>query len=154
MQNTSAERIHRNCPLCGTAPPGGEPLRYSHPDWPLKQCPECGLVYLEYAPAYVRLEEELGFTQQYEKQWERRLKEQPVLARLDKWTMWRLGMFGDPTPASGMRAWAKPGPVLDVGCGTGDEFAKLRRAISLTASRSRSAPRPRPARSSRRAAAG
>jgi len=122
---TSAERIHRNCPLCGAPPPGGEPLRYSHPDWPLKQCPECDLVYLEYAPAYVRLEEELGFTQQYEKQWERRLKEQPVLARLDKWTMWRLGMFGDPTPASGMRAWAKPGPVLDVGCGTGDEFAKL-----------------------------
>ncbi len=126
MSSSEGDRVHRNCPLCGAPPPGGEPLRYSHPDWPLKQCPQCSMVYLEYAPAYVRLEEELGFTQQYDKQWERRLKEQPILARLDKWTMWRLGMFGDPTPASGMHAWAEPGPVLDVGCGTGDEFAKLK----------------------------
>lgn len=118
-------RVHRNCPLCGTAPPGGAPLKYSHPDWPLKTCPECGLVYLEYAPSYDRLEEELAFEQQYDLQWERRLKEQPILARLDKWTMWRLGLLGDPTPAGGLKAWARPGPVLDVGCGTGDEFAKL-----------------------------
>src|SRR5262249_32601061 len=94
----SGGRMPRRWHRCGGAPPGGEPSRYSHPDWPLRECPECSLVYLEYTPAYVRLEEEFGFTQQYEKQWERRLKEQPILARLDKWTMWRLGMFGDPTP--------------------------------------------------------
>lgn len=125
MLADSKEKFHRNCPLCSTPPPGGAPLRYSHPEWPLKQCPECSLVYLEYAPVFERLEEELGFTQQYEKQWERRLKEQPILARLDKLTMWRLGLLGDPTPARGLASWAKPGPVLDVGCGTGDEFAKL-----------------------------
>ncbi|HEY0105509.1 MAG TPA: methyltransferase domain-containing protein [Rhizomicrobium sp.] len=123
--STQEARIHRNCPLCGAPPPDTAPLSYSDPEWPLKQCPDCSMVYLEWAPAYARLEDELGFTTQHDKYWEKRLKEQPVLATLDKLTMWRLGMLGDPTPASGLRAWAKPGPVLDVGCGDGDEFEKL-----------------------------
>jgi SAM-dependent methyltransferase len=125
IQEPNSGRVHRNCPLCGTAPPDGPPLRYSDPEWPLKECPNCTMVYLEYVPNYARLEDELGFTTQHDKYWEKRLKEQPILATLDKLTLWRLGMFGDPTPAGGMRAWAKPGPVLDVGCGDGDEFAKL-----------------------------
>ena len=29
------------------------------------------------------------------------------------------------TPAGGLKAWAKPGPVLDVGCSTGKAFANL-----------------------------
>ena len=125
-QTATIKRFHRNCPSCGTPPPVGEPLVYSHRDWPMKRCPVCALIYLEWAPMLGELVEELGWTNQYEKNWERRLKEQPILARLDKWTLWRLGLFGDPTPAGGLHAWAKPGPVLDVGCSVGDEFAKLK----------------------------
>jgi SAM-dependent methyltransferase len=118
-------REHRDCPSCGTPPPVGEPLSYSHPDWPMKRCPVCDLVYLEWAPSYDRLVDEIAFVKQHQRHWERRLKEQPILARLDKLTLWRLGLFGDPTPAGGLSAWAKPGPVLDVGCGIGNQFARL-----------------------------
>jgi SAM-dependent methyltransferase len=41
-------------------------------------------------------------------------------------TRWRLGILGDATPAGGLQAWAKPGPVLDVGCSAGKAFANLR----------------------------
>lgn len=119
------ERIRRNCPTCGTEPPSGPPNRYSHPDWPIRECPDCGLLFLEWAPALSSLTQDLGWTVQYERHWEQRLKEQPILAHLDKWTLWRLGLLGDPTPAGGLRAWAEKGPVLDVGCSIGDEFAKL-----------------------------
>jgi SAM-dependent methyltransferase len=119
------KRFHRNCPCCGTSPAGVATMPMSHPDWPMKQCPNCDLIYLEWAPVYSQLYDQLAWTQQYDRQWERRLKEQPILARLDKLTLWRLGLFGDPTPAGGLRAWAEPGPVLDIGCSVGNEFAKL-----------------------------
>jgi SAM-dependent methyltransferase len=100
-------------------------MPYSHPDWPMKRCLSCELIYLEYVPTFARLFDELAWTEQRKRQWERRIKEQPILARLDKWTLWRLGLFGDPSPAGGLRAWAEPGAVLDVGCSTGKAFARL-----------------------------
>jgi len=117
-------REHRDCPGCGTKPPR-QTLSYSHPDWPMKSCPGCGLVYLEWVPAQESLIDDIAFIDQHARYWENRLREQPILARLDKLTYWRLGLLGDPTPAGGLKAWAKPGPVLDVGCGTGKHFAKL-----------------------------
>jgi SAM-dependent methyltransferase len=99
--------------------------RYAHPDWPMLRCPGCDAIYLEDVPIFSRLVDELAWTDQLERNWERRLKEEPILARLDKWTLWRLGLFGDPTPAGGMKAWATPGPVLDVGCSVGKYFSKL-----------------------------
>ena len=100
-------------------------MRYAHPDWPMLKCPGCGLIYLEYVPNYSALYDEIAWTQQHKREEQRRLKQSPFLARLDLMTRWRLGLFGDATPAGGLTAWAKPGPVLDVGCATGKSFADL-----------------------------
>ncbi len=124
---TVSTRVHRDCPTCGTASSRASLVAYAHPDWPMRKCPDCNLVYLEYVPAFAELFDALAWTKQRERQWELRFKQQPILARLDKWTLWRLGLFGDPSPAGGLRAWAKPGPVLDVGCSTGKAFEKLDR---------------------------
>jgi SAM-dependent methyltransferase len=122
--NAPAGRFHRDCPSCGSPKTTGESFaRYADPEWPMVRCAECDLIYLEWAPVFDRLVEELAWTDQHERYWEKRLQEQPILARLDKWTLWRLGLFGDPSPAGGLKAWAKPGPVLDVGCSTGKAFA-------------------------------
>ena len=127
MQSIAPERsrLRRDCPSCGTSSTRAVPVRYSHPDWPMVKCPNCDLIYLEYVPNYSELYDEIAWTHQHKREEKRRLKQSPILARIDMWTRWRLGIFGDATPAGGLTAWAKPGPVLDIGCSTGEAFAKL-----------------------------
>lgn len=100
-------------------------MRYAHPDWPMVRCSTCGLIYLEWVPVYEKLYSELAWTHQHKREEQRRLEQSPILARLDMMTRWRLGLFGDATPAGGLTSWAKPGPVLDVGCSGGKAFAEL-----------------------------
>jgi SAM-dependent methyltransferase len=119
-------RHHRDCPACGAPSAGAERVAYEHPDWPMRRCAQCRLIYLEWVPDYGALYDEISWTRQHKKEEERRLKAMPILARIDMATRWRLGLFGDATPAGGLNAWAKPGPVLDVGCSTGKGFAKLK----------------------------
>lgn len=120
-----ARRVHRDCPSCRTPSATAAPVRYAHPDWPMVKCPKCGLVYLKEVPVYDALYDELAWTKQREREEQRRLKTQPIFARIDLMTRWRLGILGEATPAGGLTAWAKPGPVLDVGCSTGKAFAEL-----------------------------
>src|ERR1043166_1896292 len=96
VQTAESPTIRRLCPTCGSDPSGAQDLaEYAHPDWPMKKCQTCDLVYLEYVPRYAALFDELAWTEQKKRQWERRLREQPILARLDKWTFWRLRLFPD-----------------------------------------------------------
>lgn len=118
-------RVHRDCPACRTPSSTATPVKYTHPDWPMVKCAHCGLVYLEQVPVYDALYDELAWTKQHQREEQRRLKTQPIFARLDLMTRWRLGILGEATPAGGLSAWAKPGPVLDVGCSTGKAFEKL-----------------------------
>ena len=122
---TPASRVHRDCPSCRTPSATAALVRYAHPDWPMVKCPACGLVYLKEVPVYDALYDELAWTKQREREEQRRLKTQPIFARIDLMTRWRLGILGEATPAGGLTAWAKPGPVLDVGCSTGKAFAEL-----------------------------
>lgn len=89
------------------------------------RCGACDLIYLEWVPHYDALYDEIAWTQQHRKEELRRLEAMPILTRIDMATRWRLGLFGDATPAGGLNAWARPGPVLDVGCSTGKGFQKL-----------------------------
>jgi SAM-dependent methyltransferase len=119
-------RIHRDCPSCNAPSASAAPVRYQHPDWPMKQCAACGLVYLEYVPAYDALYDEIAWHKQHKKEEERRLKAMPIMARIDLATRWRLNILGDATVAGGLNAWAKRGPVLDVGCASGKGFDDLK----------------------------
>ena len=103
------------------------PVSYADPDWPMKRCPRCGLIFLEWVPGHDALYNALAWTKQYEKEGQKRLKTHPIFTRIDLMTRWRIGILGDATPAGGLHAWAKPGPVLDVGCSTGKAFASLRK---------------------------
>jgi SAM-dependent methyltransferase len=122
---TKANCIHRDCPLCRTPAAEAPLLVYSHPDWPMKKCQGCGLIYLDKVPGYEALCDDIAWTKQRRREEERRLKEQPILARIDRMTRWRLGFLGDATPGSGMKMFARAGPVLDIGCGAGTGFADL-----------------------------
>jgi SAM-dependent methyltransferase len=122
----STNRVHRDCPSCGAPSSQASPVAFGVAEWPMVRCAGCDLVYLEWVPVYDALYNELAWTTQHAKEEQRRLKTQPILARLDLATRWRLGVLGDATPAGGLHAWAKPGPVLDVGCSAGNAFANLR----------------------------
>ena len=117
--------IKRNCPICGGNSDKATPVKYGVPEWPMVKCPDCGLVYLQWVPDIARLVNELAWTDQKKKNWDKRLEEQPIFARFDKMTLWRTKLFYDATPAKGIRAFAEEGPVLDVGCGNGKKLAKL-----------------------------
>jgi SAM-dependent methyltransferase len=126
MNSAAGEtRIHRDCPCCGAASAQASLVEYSHPDWPMKRCATCDLIFLEWVPNYSALYNEIGWTRQHRREEERRLQQQPILARLDLMTRWRLGLLGEATPAGGVKGFAAPGPVLDVGCSSGKAFADL-----------------------------
>ncbi len=126
MNAADKNRVHRDCPSCGAPSRDALPVAYGVAEWPMKRCANCGLVFLEWVPLYSELYNELAWTKQHEKEERRRLKEQPILARIDLATRWRLGILGDATPAGGLQAWAEPGPVLDVGCSSGAAFTALK----------------------------
>jgi hypothetical protein len=67
-------KIHRDCPSCGAASANMPLVSYSDPDWPMKRCPECDLVFLEWVPEYGALYNALAWTKQREKEEQRRLK--------------------------------------------------------------------------------
>jgi SAM-dependent methyltransferase len=119
-------RLHRECPSCGAPSSRATPAGFGVAEWPMVRCAACDLVYLEWVPVYSELYNELAWTAQHKKEEQRRLDTQPILARLDLATRWRLGILGDATPAGGLQAWAKPGPLLDVGCSAGKAFAHLK----------------------------
>ena len=124
--NAEETRLHRDCPSCGAPSAGASRLPFGVAEWPIVRCANCDLIYLEWVPVYSALYNDLAWTKQHAKEEQRRLDTQPILARIDMATRWRLGILGDATPAGGLQAWAKPGPVLDVGCSGGKAFADLR----------------------------
>src|SRR5436305_2084237 len=122
---SDGRRMRRDCPNCGTDSKVAADVGYGVAEWPMKRCSECGLVYLQWVPDVAVLIDELAWTDQRKKNWDRRLKEQPLFARLDLLTLWRTKIFYDATPANSIASFAKQGPVLDVGCGGGKKFAEL-----------------------------
>jgi ubiquinone/menaquinone biosynthesis C-methylase UbiE len=126
MTALNSARIHRACPACAAPSGTAEPMtQFAHQDWPMLRCAACGLVYLEWVPDYAALYDEIAWTSQRAKEHKRRMKASPILMRIDMMTRWRLGILGDATPSNGLKRWAKPGPVLDIGCSTGKAFNDL-----------------------------
>ena len=114
------ECIERTCPACGSES-FAKLERYSHEDWDNVQCNACDFVYLNRAPVYEALSEDLAWTKQFKIEKKRRKKKQPIVAWLDEKTRWRLHIKRD-------NEWAyisdkiESGRVLDVGCGTGNRI--------------------------------
>ena len=102
MSSTAATRLHRDCPSCGAPSSQAAPVAFGVAEWPMVRCAKCDLIYLEWVPVYSALYDELAWTAQHKKEEQRRLDTQPILARIDLATRWRLGILGDATPAGGL----------------------------------------------------
>lgn len=121
----SRKVFHRMCPLCGRDNRSGSSLAFSVPEWPVKQCPDCDLVYIEYAPVYEELKEDFAWEKTSAEEQERRTQKRPIMMWLSKKTRWRLHLFKRKSADAIAASITEKGVVLDIGCGKGTQLARL-----------------------------
>lgn len=114
-----AQTYERSCPLCeadNTQAPAGP---HSAGPWRVKRCLQCDFVYLENAPKYEILREAHSWNKSKELEKARRASSHPALNAVSMRTRWRLRLMRHrPVPLLLVRH-ARPGNVIDLGCGTG-----------------------------------
>lgn len=117
---------HRLCPACGTDNKSTARLPYSQDSWDLKQCRQCQFVYLENAPAYVALEEEIAWEKTKPEEKARRRKEEPIAHLLNApLKRFRKHVLKRQKLVDLVNRYAVPGRILDVGCGPGRKLEPL-----------------------------
>jgi len=111
--------VRRNCPLCGRDNADQPDNPYSYDVWTLKDCPSCGFTYIDKAPDYAKLFEELSWEATTKIEEQRRAELRPVGYNASKLTRLRLRLLPRKQMPLMLEAWAQPGNVVDLGCGDG-----------------------------------
>lgn len=117
------QAIPRNCPACGENAPARTGI--GRDPWHISKCGACQFVYLDALPAQDAFEDEFAWDATFVAEKKRRRKAQPILQWLDEKTRWRLHIFPRPETRNFLQQLAKPGAVLDVGCGDGGHVMHL-----------------------------
>lgn len=120
----SVRTSHRVCPQCGADNAARAP-RQVRDGWRIKACAACGFVYLENAPVYDELFDNMAWQTTWRAEAKRRAAARPVGYRLSRLTRFRLHMFPRKRVGELLLRHAAPGPVIDIGCGDGKRFRAL-----------------------------
>ena len=116
----------RSCPICGADNRSRPRHHYSRSPWELKQCAQCGLVYLENPPAQENLQDKYSWDETWSAEHQRRRHSEPVLyytGRVLQSVPKKL--FKRDKLIAWIRRYVAPGPILDVGCASGHTLLKL-----------------------------
>ncbi|MCH8096646.1 MAG: class I SAM-dependent methyltransferase [Proteobacteria bacterium] len=117
--------VHRTCPLC-EHDNGAQPAsRYSHDIWQIKYCSRCGFVYIEKAPDYEALFSKMAWERTTKVEEQRRASIRPFSYGFSKRTKWRMRILPRKKMHLLIGSYAKPGNVIDLGCGNGMAMATL-----------------------------
>jgi methionine biosynthesis protein MetW len=125
--NSDSGKRRRNCPFCGTDNRSEAVSPFNKQPWNLKQCAQCGFLYLEDAVSYQQLEEEYAWTTSSSVETDRRRHEDPVMFRISR-TIRRLRSRFWPKRdkcVQWIQKYVGQGRVLDIGCGKGSILKKL-----------------------------
>lgn len=117
--------IRRVCPLCGHDNAEEPATRYSYGNWEVKRCCRCEFVYIENAPNYEELFSNMAWERTTQIEHRRRSRIRPLSYKLSRYTRVRMQLFPRLKVDLLIRAHAKAGRLVDVGCGGGAAVAKL-----------------------------
>jgi hypothetical protein len=111
--------LDRACPLCGTPSTHAVPTTYGSDEWPVITCGECGLVFVGRTPVQAEFEDERAWEKSFVRETERRARDHGALFAIDRLTRARFKLAYRRRPTAIVARLARPGPVLDLGCGDG-----------------------------------
>lgn len=116
----------RQCPLCAARREDSVETPYSRPPWRIVRCNTCNFVYQDAAPKEELLREELAWEHTHAVETARRQMERPRVKETARRTrMFLRRIFGRRKAHVILRSFAAPGPVIDLGCGSGEQIRKI-----------------------------
>ena len=83
----------RSCPLCGCNNDAEPASRYSHAPWAIKNCADCGFVYIDQAPVYEMQFATLAWEQTSLVEERRRAEIRPISYKMSKRLRFRMGLL-------------------------------------------------------------
>ena len=111
--------IFRLCPNCGHDNQGSEKIPYCPDTWDMTACARCAFIYLEKSVAYEELLSNMAWEKTSKAEEKRRARSRPISYRFSALTRKRLHLFPRKNAALLVGRYARPGRVLDLGCGDG-----------------------------------
>lgn len=117
---------HRDCPLCGRNNDADRASRFSLPPWTVRECAQCGFVYIDCAPYYEVQVEQMAWDRTTKIEEQRRAELRPISYKASKSLRFRMHLLPKRTMLQYIAARISGGNVLDLGCGNGqamDGFA-------------------------------
>jgi SAM-dependent methyltransferase len=109
----------RACPQCGRRNDDAPINRYSLEPWHIRDCLGCGFVYIDQAPVYEALSTDLAWERTSKIEEGRREAMRPISWGVSKATRFRLALLPRKKVHDLIARHAKPGNVIDLGCGAG-----------------------------------
>ncbi|MEX2628472.1 MAG: class I SAM-dependent methyltransferase [Tistlia sp.] len=119
------ETVERACPLCRDDNCATPPSRFSLGRWVVKDCATCGFTYITSAPVYGALSETMSWEKSAGLEAEWREATWGIQNTLDRRTRWRMRLFPRKKMPALLARFARPGPVVDLGCGQGAQLEGL-----------------------------
>ena len=109
----------RACPLCGRENGDRRAGRYSHAPWVVRDCRDCGFVYIDRAPDFALQFETMAWERTTKLEEVRRAELRPFSYGASKRTRFRMHLLPKRTVLAYVAARIRIGKMLDLGCGDG-----------------------------------